>query len=111
MNRSGRFLVSIAAIAGLVATGAIHSPVPSIGQGRIANNVLARELAIELGQQQRPSWLRPVSSGPMYTVLQAAGVIASRAASGGSQRPFDSSTGSQGCQRVIIGHATNVRVN
>jgi hypothetical protein len=111
MKRLGRILVSGAAVASLVAAAAISSPVPSIGQGTITNNVLARELAIELGQQQRPQWLQPVSSGPMYTVLQAAGVIASRTASGRSQPSFDTAAGTQGCQKVILGGVTNVRVN
>jgi hypothetical protein len=110
MKRVGRALVTTVAVASLVTPAALRFAIPSFGQTATTNRVLAKELAIELGQEQRPWWLRPVSAGPMYTVMEAAGVMASRARQA-PVRTFDWSAGTQGCQRVILGPPTSVRVN
>src|SRR5439155_279508 len=76
----------------------------------VKNRVLARQLAYEFGRAKRPQWQQRVSSGAMYTLLQATGILDQRAAAvGGAQLP--SGQGTLGCHKVKINRATDVRVN
>lgn len=83
---------------------------------RVGNAVLARAVAIETGQATpRPKEL-PVSAGPTYAALQAAGVLERRASQlQGSGLPGAISRhGTQGCQNRFEGGGpggANVRVN
>jgi hypothetical protein len=99
----------IAVLAALLAVGAI---VLSQGSGAVSasgptgNNVLDRELAIELGQVQRAPWQQKVSSGVMYSVLEASGSLESRASAAGPAprgqlNPPASATG--GCPNKFTG--------
>jgi hypothetical protein len=109
-----RLVVGAAAVVTLAATSLIGSTGPSIGNPTVANRILARQLEIELGQQARPHWLQPVSSGPMYTLLQATGVLNARAAHGSGAlvgQSLSSTQGTQGCHKVFVGKTTDVRVN
>src|SRR5439155_27279096 len=47
--------------------------------GGVANIVLSRQLSYELGRATAPRWAQHVSSGMMYDVLAAAGVLDQRA--------------------------------
>jgi hypothetical protein len=87
---------------------------PAANAGPVRNHILARQLAIELGQQKAPQWLQHVSSGAMYTVLQETGILDRRAqgASGASRSLSPSSTlHTQGCAQTLAGTPSNVRVN
>jgi hypothetical protein len=73
------------------------------------NRVLARALAIETGQAKARKYMMPLSSGVMYTLLQASGrQVGSPKAS--SRKP-QSAPGTQGCQNVYAGNPSNTRVN
>lgn len=81
------------------------------------NKVLARALAIELGQAQKKQYEQLVSSGPLYAVLQSSGELERRmeaagrnphnAREGAIKVPSDDDT--QGCQNKFGG--SNIRVN
>jgi hypothetical protein len=113
MKGIARLFVGVTAVSALAATSLIGSSGTSIGNPAIANKVLDRQLSIELGQQIAPKWLQHVSSGAMYTVLQAAGALDARAAAAPASTvpSFGSTQGTQGCHNVIVGKTTDVRVN
>jgi hypothetical protein len=97
---------------GLVAavTAAILLPGGASSGPLAANNVLARQLAIETGHATRAKWEQPVSSGAMYAALQASGALDARA--NAVQGPGGlSSPNTQGCQNTFSGTFANVRVN
>src|SRR5437879_4653558 len=82
--------------------------------GGVANIVLSRQLAYELGRATAPKWAQHVSSGVMYDVLAAAGVLDKRADAVGGQGPaIPSGLGTQGCRNMFTasGIPTNYRVN
>jgi hypothetical protein len=84
-----------------------QSPGPS-------NQILKRELDIELGRVQRTKRQMPVSSGAVYAVLAASGELERRAAAVPTITP-SSAAFTQGCQNTIISGTfrglTNSRVN
>ncbi|HEV8421020.1 MAG TPA: hypothetical protein VGR13_06675, partial [Actinomycetota bacterium] len=63
------------------------------------NRVLARALRIETGKQKAPKWVMPLSSGVMYTLLQASGTLEARARKAAA--PSESKAKTQGCQNVF----------
>jgi hypothetical protein len=73
------------------------------------NRVLARALAIETGRAKAPKYLMPLSSGVMYTLLQASGRLTGSAKASSPKLP--SAPGTQGCQNVFAGNPSNTRVN
>jgi hypothetical protein len=79
------------------------------------NRVLAHALAVELGQAKQAPHQQYVSSGVLYALLQASGVLAQRAkAYKGPAPKLPSSLGTQGCQNVFHGSGAtpdNVRMN
>src|SRR5205823_4779132 len=82
--------------------------------GGVANIVLTRQLNYELGRATAPKWAQHVSSGVMYDVLAAAGVLDKRADAVGGQGPaIPSSPGTQGCRNIFTasGIPVNYRVN
>jgi hypothetical protein len=82
--------------------------------GDVANVVLQKQLAYELGRATAPQWQQHVSSGVMYEVLGAAGVLAQRANQyHGPEPALPSVKGTQGCPNVFVGDGTpnNIRVN
>ncbi len=117
-------LVAVLIIAAGLAPQAGAVPTSAAGP---ANNVLARDLNEELGLAQRPQYQQHISSGAMYTMLQASGVIDQRieqAASaysdvGKGMRPLALANllsglglGTEGCQNVFSsGGRVNIRVN
>ncbi|MBI4516515.1 MAG: exo-alpha-sialidase [Deltaproteobacteria bacterium] len=97
-----------------VAVGGL-SLVPQLGRSApSANNVIARELAIELGQAARLHHQRPLSSGPVYAALQGTGELARRAAAAAPQALSEAFVApppiTQGCQNSF-GGGQNIRVN
>jgi hypothetical protein len=85
----------------------------SVGAKMPRNHVLARALAIETGKQKAPKWLMPLSSGVMYTLLQASGRLEARANRVSNAKPL-SAAKTQGCPNVYATKLTgirNVRVN
>ena len=85
---------------------------------RVANRVLARALDLELGRARRAKWEMPVSSGVVYTLLEATGQVDRRVAAAvrrGAAAAVTlppSAPGTQGCQNVFVdGDRENVRVN
>lgn len=110
-DRPGRLrLLGIAASAALLAALLLPLTAQQARSGGPSNNVLAYALQVELGTTPAAPHRALVSSGAMYTVLQAAGVIEARvsAAGGkGGQTPD--------CSRMFVGGGTsggpNVRVN
>src|SRR6266540_3246665 len=83
----------------------------SVGAKMPRNNVLARALAIETGKQKPPKWLMPLSSGVMYTLLQASGSLEASANEVSGLGPL-SAPETQGCQNILAGlTARNIRVN
>jgi len=104
--------VSLGLVPGLVALALFASQSPSTGKTSNANNVLARQLAAELNGRRLPGKSQHVSSGVMYTLLQASGALDARA-KGLKTGPLGlSSSGTQGCKRTFVGTSVNdVRVN
>src|SRR5262245_8566539 len=110
-----RLLPLVARIA-LAVTGTAHTPQSASSNTPIGNKILAHKLAVELGKEPARGKEMPVSSGVMYTLYDAAGVLRQRAAqnpsamsalSSGISRPK-----TEGCQNVFHGHGmTNTRVN
>jgi hypothetical protein len=81
----------------------------SVAKASPRNQVLARALAVETGKQKVSKYVMPVSSGVMYTLFQASGLLEARAAKARLQLP--STPGTQGCQNVFAGGPSNTRVN
>ncbi len=102
----------------LVLVGSFFTPQASntaVAQA-VGNQVLARALAIELGQVARGPKELPLSAGPTYAALQASGALEQRASqqSGSGLPRAISRHGTQGCQNRFEGGGlggTNVRVN
>src|SRR5437588_2873315 len=92
---------------------AVQSP-PSGGKPSVANKVLALQLNAELHGKKLPRYMQHLSSGAMYTLLQASGALDARANKQGSgpRQVGLSSQGTQGCKNSYVGATvTDVRVN
>src|SRR6266508_1871834 len=101
------------AISFLLGAMVFGSQPASVGAKMPRNNVLARALAIELGKQKAPKWLMPLSSGVMYTLLQASGSLEARANDVSRPAPL-SAAKTQGCQNIFAAGSIggrNIRVN
>jgi hypothetical protein len=108
-------LLPLAALAVFAIAGSALLPQSASSNSPIGNKILAHKLAVELGKEQPRGKEMPVSSGVMYTLYDAAGVLRQRAAQNPSpmhgfrniSRPR-----TEGCQNVFHGHGrTNTRVN
>jgi hypothetical protein len=88
---------------------------PTASSGAPGNKVLARGLAIELGQAKRAKYEQALSSGALYPVLDASGELAKRADAVHKKGPspkLPSALASQGCQNTFgSGLNVNIRVN
>src|SRR5436190_10682165 len=107
-------LLPLAVLVLLAVAGSALSPQSASSNSPIGNKILAHKLAVELGKEQPKGKEMPVSSGVMYTLYDAAGILQQRAAgsqgSGGNHGL--SSPGTEGCQNVFHGHGMkNIRVN
>jgi hypothetical protein len=119
MKKAALRLLPLAALAVFAVAGSALSPQSASSNSPIGNKILAHKLAVELGKEPARGKEMPVSSGVMYTLYQAAGILDRRAArnpsamralhhsGGGISRPK-----TEGCQNVFHGHGqTNTRVN
>ncbi|HEV8421382.1 MAG TPA: hypothetical protein VGR13_08515, partial [Actinomycetota bacterium] len=101
------------ALSFLIGAALFGSQPASFGAKSPKNRVLARALRIETGKQKAPKWVMPLSSGVMYTLLQASGTLEARARTAAA--PPESRAKTQGCQNVFSNKATgdirNIRVN
>jgi hypothetical protein len=106
-----RFL-GLGLVPGLVALTLFAVQSPSTGSAKIANKVMARQLAAELGGKKLPRYIQHLSSGTMYTLWQASGALEARAKGSGVRKLGLSSLGTQGCKNSLVGvGVTDVRVN
>src|SRR6266436_4151638 len=99
----------VLALAGCIALGPARAQdAPAI------NNIEARALAIELGQATPAAHQQLLSSGPVYTLLQASGELDRRAeAHAADFKPSVPSHQTAGCSNTFVGGGagSNVRVN
>jgi hypothetical protein len=112
-------LLPLAALAALAVAGSALLPQSASSNSPIGSKILAHKLAVELGTEKARGKEMPVSSGIMYTLYDASGVLQRRAAQnpgamhalGGGNHGI-SSPSTEGCQNVFHGHGmTNTRVN
>jgi hypothetical protein len=118
MKKAALRLLPLAALAVFAVAGSALSPQSASSNSPIGNKILAHKLAVELGREPARGKEMPVSSGVMYTLYQAAGILDQRAAQNPSamralahgsriSRPR-----TEGCQNVFHRHGqTNRRVN
>ncbi len=92
----------------LAATFFFAPTATSTGAQREGNLVLQRALDRELGRVKPAKWEMPVSSGVVYTLLEASGVLAQRA-EGAPTGPGPSNDNTQGCS--LVRDFVNIRVN
>ena len=112
-------LLPLAALAALAVAGSALLPQSASSNSPIGSKILAHKLAVELGKEQPRGKEMPVSSGIMYTLYDAAGILQRRAAQNpGAMRALGggnhgiSNPKTEGCQNVFHGHGmTNTRVN
>jgi len=114
-------LLPLAVLAAFAVTGLALLPQSATSSSPIGNKILAHKLAVELGKEQPRGKEMPVSSGIMYTLYDAAGILQQRAAQnpgamralgGGNHGHGISNPDTEGCQNVFHGHGmTNTRVN
>lgn len=78
----------------------------------VGNRVLAHELDVALGRAQPIRGQQHVSSGPLFTALQASGALDNRAAGQLAAPALPPKPGTTGCPNVYTGNGpANVRVN
>jgi hypothetical protein len=113
-------LLPLAVLAVLAVAGSALLPQSATSSSPIGNKILAHKLAVELGKEKARGKEMPVSSGTMYTLYQAAGVLQQRAAQhpgamkamGGGGNHSISSPNTEGCQNTFHGRGMkNTRVN
>jgi hypothetical protein len=114
-------LLPLAALAVFAVAGSALLPQSATSSSPIGNKILAHKLAVELGKEKARGKEMPVSSGIMYTLYDASGVLQRRAAQNpGAMRALGGDHGhhrisrpdTEGCQNVFHGHGTkNTRVN
>ena len=73
-------LLPLAALAALAVAGSALMPQSASSNSPIGSKILAHKLAVELGKEQPRGKEMPVSSGIMYTLYDAAGILQQRAA-------------------------------
>src|SRR5262245_23010288 len=80
MKKAALRLLPLAVLVVLAVAGWALSPQSASSDSPIGNKILAHKLAVELGKEQPRGKEMPVSSGVMYTLYDAAGVLKRRAA-------------------------------
>ena len=80
MKKAALRLLPVAALAVFAVAGSALLPQSASSNSPIGNKILAHKLAVELGKEQRRGKEMPVSSGIMYTLYDAAGILQQRAA-------------------------------
>jgi len=105
-----RFVITALALAGVAVMAVLLPAAASSDSSTPRNNVLARGLAVELGQVTPERWEQKLSSGAIYPALQASGVLEERAAAAGGGNPNSPSCASK-FTGGGEGAAKNIRVN
>jgi hypothetical protein len=112
--------VPVAALVLLVIVGAAVAPQSASSSSPVGNKILAHKLAVALGREPARGKEMPVSSGVMYTLFEATGVIKQRTAKWAQtpqgraalNGPGVSDNRTEGCQNEFHGHGQeNTRVN
>ena len=80
MKKAVLGLLPLAALAAFAVAGSALLPQSASSNSPIGNKILAHKLAVELGKEQPRGKEMPVSSGIMYTLYDAAGILRQRAA-------------------------------
>src|SRR5215510_8508915 len=114
MKKAVLGLLPLAVLIAVVIAGAALSPGSASSNSPIGNKILAHKLAVELGKEQPQGKEMPVSSGVMYTLYDATGIVQKRAAKhpGAMQALQSISTPkTEGCPNEFNGPITNIRVN
>jgi hypothetical protein len=119
MKKAVLRLLPLAALAVFAVAGSALSPQSASSSSPIGNKILAHKLAVELGKEHAWGKEMPVSSGVMYALYEASGILDRRAAKNPSaMRALHHGGGglsnprTEGCQNVFHGHGQkNTRVN
>jgi hypothetical protein len=123
MKRALMVLVPAAVLLVLAVVGAAVAPQSASSSAQVGNKILAHKLAVELGREPARGKEMPVSSGVMYALYDATGVLdqraeqfgrtsAGRAAMRRAGGHGISRNKTAGCQNVFHGHGQkNTRVN
>jgi hypothetical protein len=113
-----KLIYVLVAVTILIVLAAPGSQGVVVGQNPIpANKVMARALAIERGNVKPAQYEQSLSSGVLYTVMEATGDIQNQIAaasinSSSAARPNFSGSNTVGCTNVFTGNGmTNTRVN
>jgi hypothetical protein len=114
MKRKFSRMFGPVALALLVGATLFGPQTASVGAKGPTNRILKRALAIETGKLKTSKKIMPLSSGVMYTLLQASGVMEARARKAIAQAPR-SRARTQGCQNIFANKPAddirNIRVN
>jgi hypothetical protein len=114
MKRKFSRMIGPVALALLVGATVFGPQTASVGARGPTNRILKRALAIETGKLETKKKIMPLSSGVMYTLLQASGVLEARARKAIAQTPR-SRARTQGCQNIFANKPAddirNIRVN
>ena len=116
MKKRARLLLGSAAIPVLV-IAALVAPASQVAApaSPIKNKVIQKEIAYELGQAKRPVWQQKLSSGVMYPMLMAAGVLPHKVSGSVKAVPLSGpkSSDTGGCANTYTGGIGqgNTRVN
>jgi hypothetical protein len=116
MRARARLLVALAITSAMIA-GVLFSANARSGVRApyIKNKILRHALAVELGKAKPYPHEASLSSGVMYTLLQASGVLDQRveaAAKAGFRPALPPTNNTQGCQNTFVsGSISNIRVN
>jgi hypothetical protein len=114
MKRKFSRMIGPVALALLVGATVFGPQTASVGAKGPTNRILKRALAIETGKLKTKKKIMPLSSGVMYTLLQASGVLEKRARQAKAQAPR-SRARTQGCQNIFANKPAddirNIRVN
>jgi hypothetical protein len=120
MRKALIYSVPVAALVLLVIVGAAVVPQSASSSAPVGNKILAHKLAVALGQEPARGKEMPASSGVMYTLFEATGVIKQRTAKWAQtaqgraalNSPGISDNRTEGCQNQFHAHGqTNTRVN
>src|SRR5438046_9210221 len=111
MKKAALGLLPLAALVALAVAGSALTPQSASSSSPIGNKILAHKLAVELGKEQPRGKEMPVSSGIMYTLYDAAGVLRQRAAQNPSamqaletiSRPQTEEIGRASCRESVEG--------
>lgn len=110
MNLKSRLPFTLVLAAVLALTAVLVGQSAPADSAPIGNQIVSRELDIELGKIQRPQYLQPLSSGVVYAALGASGELAKRAdavVAPTKQQQNTPASATAGCPNRYTGGGTN----